>query len=77
MNVFVETDDKMNAEIEELKKSPYVALARKEQRLKYRKRQYLYSLRNLEKRGKQLTEQGITADQLEHYIEQLECDENE
>ncbi len=68
----VDTDEQMNIEIERLKNSPHVALARKELRLKYKKRQYLYSLRNLEKRGKWLEEQGITSATLEAYIEELE-----
>lgn len=33
----VDTDEQMNIEIERLKNSPHVALARKELRLKYKK----------------------------------------
>lgn len=54
------TDEQVEMEIQRLNESPAVLLARQEQRLKYKKRQYLYTLRFLEKRGKQLMEQGIT-----------------
>ena len=58
------TDDMVKDEIERLTSSPYVKLARAEQRMKYRQRQYLYQLRNLEKRGKALMEEGITEETL-------------
>lgn len=56
------TDDQVEAEIERLSKSEYVRLARAELRAKYRRRQYLYTLRSLEKRGIQLSEQGLDED---------------
>ena len=59
------TDQEVEAEIESLRKSPMVQLARKEQRLKYKQRQVLYQLRNLEKRGCQLADKGITMDNIE------------
>lgn len=59
------TDEQVSAEIERLTNSEAVKLARKEQRLIYRKRQYLYTLRHLEKRGLQLMEKGITAEMLD------------
>ena len=59
------TDLQVEKEIERLNGSEFVRLARKEQRLKYRKRQYLYGLRQLEKRGKELSEAGITEDMLD------------
>ena len=58
------TDEQVEMEIERLKKSPYVALARREQRLKHRKRQALYQLRDLEKKGIALTKAGITMEVL-------------
>ena len=58
------TDEQVEMEIERLKQSPYVALARREQRLKYRKRQALYQLRDLEKKGIALTKAGITMEVL-------------
>ena len=54
------TDEQVEMEIQRINESPAVLLARQEQRLKYKKRQYLYTLRFLEKRGMQLMEQGIT-----------------
>ncbi len=59
------TDAEVEQEIDCLTKSPYVALAKKEQAIKYRRRQYLYKLRGLEKRGQELAEQGIDLDSLE------------
>jgi hypothetical protein len=58
------TDEQVDQEIERLNESPAVLLARQEQRIKYRRRQYLYQLRAFEKRGKQLMEQGITFEDL-------------
>ena len=54
------TDEQVALEIERLNASEYVALARREQRLKYAHRQCLYTLRQLEKRGKELAAAGIT-----------------
>ena len=59
------TDTEVEREIEVLRTSPMVQLARKEERLKYKRRQALYQLRNLEKRGCQLAEKGITMDNME------------
>jgi hypothetical protein len=59
------TDQEVEMEIERLRTSPMVQLARKEQRLQYKRRQALYQLRNLEKRGCQLADKGITMDNIE------------
>ena len=59
------TDAEVEMEIERLKDSPYVKLARKELRIQYKRRQALYQLRNLEKRGKQLERMGVTYDNIE------------
>lgn len=64
------TDEEVEKEIEVLKDSPYVKLARKELRLKYKRRQALYQLRNLEKRGKHLAAEGITLETIERLIEE-------
>lgn len=69
------TDEQVEKEIERLQASPLVALARKEQRIRYRRRQYLYSLRNFEKQGKELAKAGITMEILEGMSK--ECDEAE
>ena len=56
------TDEIVVQEIARLTESPYVKLARAEQRIKYRRRQYLYQLRDLEKRGKKLESEGFNPD---------------
>lgn len=58
-------DELVDSEIERLKKSDAVKLAKKEQRYIYRKRQYLAQLKWLERRGLALMAEGWTADTLE------------
>jgi hypothetical protein len=48
-----------------LLRSDAVQLAKKEIRIKYKRRQYMYQLRNMEKRGKQLRADGITMENIE------------
>lgn len=69
------TDEEVERELNELKASPYVQLARREQRLKYKYRQQLYTLRSLEKRGRELAAIGVTIDKIEEYLEALEKEE--
>ena len=64
------TDKEVEQEIERLKKSEHVALARKEARLKYQRRQVLYNLRALEKRGKELEQSGFTSELLDRMMEE-------
>jgi hypothetical protein len=59
------TDEEVEIEIAELQNSPYVKLARKEQRIRYRRRQFLYGLRDLEKKGRALAEAGVTLESLD------------
>ena len=59
------TDEMVEEEIQRLTVSKYVQLARAEQRMKYRKRQYLYTLRNMEKRGRELEAAGYDLDNIE------------
>lgn len=59
------TDKEVEAEIERLRKDPNVALARKEERIRYQRRQILYQLRSLERKGKALAASGITMDILD------------
>lgn len=59
------SDEDVEKEIERLSESEYVALARREARLKYKRRQFLYQLRDLEKKGKALIEAGITREVLD------------
>ena len=62
------TDDQVEKEIERLTKTEAVKLARREIRLKYKRRQQLYTLRALEKRGKELQAAGVTLDNLDEMI---------
>ncbi len=59
------TDEQVELEIERLKQSPYVKLAKKEEQIRYRRRQYMYTLRGYEKKGKELAKTGITEAMLE------------
>ena len=59
------SDFEVEQEIERLRTSPMVQLAKKEQRILYKRRQYMYQLRSMEKRGKQLVKKGITIDNIE------------
>lgn len=68
------TDEEVEREIERLNASEAVALARREQRLRYKRRAYLYNLRDLEKKGKALMKAGITKELLEV---QFACNEDE
>lgn len=58
------TDEQVEQEIAQLQKSPHVKLANQERRIRNRRRMYLYELRQLEKKGKELEASGITADTL-------------
>ena len=62
------TDYEVEQEIARLNASPAVALARQEQRLIYRRRQYMYNLRWLEERGKELMAMGVTSDTIEEQL---------
>lgn len=59
------TDEQVEMEIERLLDSEEVQLAKKEAAIKYRRRQYMYQLRSMEKRGKQLKAEGITMENME------------
>ena len=59
------TDEQVEAEIARLYNSPEVKLAKYEERLKYRRRQYMYNLRRLEKQGKALIQAGIDSEKLD------------
>lgn len=59
------TDTQVESEIARLLESDDVKLAKAEQRIKNRRRQYMYQLRTLEKRGKELSEQGCTVENIE------------
>ena len=59
------TDEQVEFEIDRLLNSNAVKLAKKEQKIKNRRRQYMYQLRTMEKRGKELKKQGITLENIE------------
>ena len=69
------TDEQVEMEIQNLRDSDNVKLAQREQRIKYKRRQYLYQLRYYEKRGKQLAELGATLENLEEFLygEVIDC----
>lgn len=64
------TDEEVEKEIARLTASEAVRLARQEMRVKYRRRQYLYTLRNLERKGKELMTAGITEEVLDGMYEE-------
>ena len=68
------TDEAVESEIARLTQTHAVKLARREQRLKYKRRQQLYTLRALEKRGKELEAAGITLENLDAMMQEAEGD---
>ena len=71
------TDEQVEEEIARLNASEAVALARKYRRIAYRRRQYLYSLRDLERLGLRLMSLGITEEQVEEYYRIVEGGESD
>ena len=69
------TDAQVEQEIERLKQSPLVKLAKKEESIRNRRRQYMYTLRGYEKKGKELVRSGVTMEILEALGKG--CDEDE
>lgn len=67
------TDEQVEAEIARLIDSENVRLARREQRIKYKRRQVLYNLRALEKRGAELAAAGITLEMLDDCENEEAC----
>ena len=67
----VMTDEMVEAEIYRLQASPHVKLARREEAIRNRRRQYMYQLRMYEKKGLALEAQGITMEELEEIGEML------
>lgn len=59
------TDEMVEEEILRLQCSDHVKLARREEAIRNRRRQYMYTLRMYEKKGKALEAQGITLEELE------------
>ena len=69
------TDAQVEQEIERLQESHYVKLANRERRVRERRRMYLYSLRQLEKKGKALEESGITMEVLNSLAKEVDYDD--
>jgi hypothetical protein len=63
------TDEQVEQEIELLLESPDVKLAKKNEYVRNRRRQYLYNLRSYEKKGKELAKMGITMRLLNSMLE--------
>lgn len=58
------TDEQVEQEIARLLDSDLVKLAKKEMRIKQHRRQYMYSLRCFENRGRVLAAEGYTMDNI-------------
>lgn len=69
------TDEQVEREIDRLQNSDLVKLAKREEYVRNRRRQYLYSLRSYEKKGKELARSGITMDVLESMLKGCGNDE--
>ena len=63
------TDEQVEIEIARLLESDHVKLAKREMRIKQKRRQYMYSLRSMEKRGKELSQRGITMENIEQMFD--------
>lgn len=71
------TDAEVELEIERLRESEAVKLARREWYVRNRQRQEMYKLRNLEKRGLELMRQGVTFESLDRLAEELDEEQEE
>lgn len=65
------TDAQVEMEIERLRDNEHVRLAQKEIRLRYKQRKWLYQLRWLENRGKQLEAEGMTMENIEAMMSEM------
>jgi hypothetical protein len=59
------TDEAVEKEIARVLESPHVKLTKKEESIRMRRRQYLYTLRVYERKGKEMAASGITMEVLE------------
>lgn len=71
------TDLQVEAEIERLLNSDLVKLAKKEERVRNRRRQYMYSLRTYERRGRELAKAGVTIESLDSMYDECNVIEEE
>lgn len=67
------TDEQVEEEIERLKASEDVRLAIRYRQYQARRRQYMYSLRAMEKQGKAMREQGITLENFRDQEEEIDA----
>lgn len=66
------THEEIEAEIDRLKRSCYVALARKDRMLRYQRTRVMENLRREEKEGMELAKSGITMESLDELARGLE-----
>lgn len=71
------TDNQVEREIERLQESPYVKLANREKRVRNRRRMYLYSLRQLEKKGRELEKSGVTMETLNSMMDEAVVEDDD
>jgi len=71
------TDEEVEKEIERLKQSEAVRLAKKKARYDYRRRQYLYTLRVLEKKGIEMMASGLTEEALDRMYRSFDADDED
>ena len=69
------TDEEVEKEIERLQESELVKLAKKEEYVRNRRRQYLYCLRTYERKGKELKKAGLTIDILDSMLKGCASDD--
>ena len=71
------TDEEVEREIERLRGSEAVKLAQKKKRLDSKRRLYMYQLRQMERQGLALMEQGITFESISSLYDEYEAAEFE
>lgn len=63
-----EADAAVEAEIAHLRADEYVLLAKRYERARNRRKQYLYQLRYYQKKGRELAALGVTMDNLDEML---------
>lgn len=64
------SDNQVEQEIERLRNSEAVKLAYRYEAYQYRRRNYLYTLRQKEKKGLKLMQEGISTENLENIFQE-------
>lgn len=62
------TDEQVEMEIVKLRQSEYVKLAKKEQNIRYERRNLLSQLQGMERRGRELVAAGIDRDNIREVL---------